>query len=149
VSEGLQVAMEAKRALAEAALEGGDELAAKNAAEHLDGKEEDIAWLDPVGAIKRQSAGGHHTMDMGMMLKLLIPGVELAEEAGARWDANLYKNTNLTERLTLQFRAEAFNVLNHTNFNTFLSTRLGSSLFGQICSSRDPRIMQLALKLIF
>jgi hypothetical protein len=37
----------------------------------------------------------------------------------ARWDANLYKNTNLTERVTLQFRAEAFNVLNHTNFDTF------------------------------
>jgi hypothetical protein len=67
----------------------------------------------------------------------------------ARWDANLYKNTNLTERLTLQFRAEAFNVLNHTNFNSFLSTRLGSSLFGQIGSSRDPRILQVALKLIF
>jgi hypothetical protein len=67
----------------------------------------------------------------------------------ARWDANLYKNTNLTERITLQFRAEAFNVLNHTNFNTFLSTRFGSSLFGKIGSTRDPRVMQLALKLIF
>lgn len=66
-----------------------------------------------------------------------------------RWDANLYKNTNLTERVGLQFRAEAFNVLNHTNFNSFLSTRLGSSLFSQIGSARDPRVMQLALKLIF
>jgi hypothetical protein len=67
----------------------------------------------------------------------------------ARWDANLYKNTKLTERVALQFRAEAFNVLNHTNFNSFLSTRFGSSLFGQIGSARDPRIMQVALKLIF
>lgn len=66
-----------------------------------------------------------------------------------RWDANLYKNTNLTERVSLQFRAEAFNVLNHTSFNTFSSTRLGSRLFGKINSARDPRIMQLALKLIF
>jgi hypothetical protein len=66
-----------------------------------------------------------------------------------RWDANLYKNTNLTERVSLQFRAEAFNVLNHTNFNTFQSTRLGSNLFGKIGSARDPGIMQLALKLIF
>lgn len=66
-----------------------------------------------------------------------------------RWDADLYKNTKLTERVALQFRAEAFNVLNHTNFNSFLSTRLGSSLFGKIGSARDPRIMQLALKLIF
>lgn len=66
-----------------------------------------------------------------------------------RWDANLYKNTNLSERLSLQFRAEAFNVTNHTNFNTFLSTRFGSSLFGKIASARDARVMQLALKLIF
>jgi hypothetical protein len=66
----------------------------------------------------------------------------------ARWDANLYKNTNLTERVSLQFRAEAFNVLNH-NFNTFKSTRFGSSLFGEIASARDARVMQLALKLIF
>jgi len=67
----------------------------------------------------------------------------------ARWDADLYKNTRLSERFSLQFRAEAFNVLNHTNFNSFLSTRLGSSLFGKIGSARDPRIMQLGLKLNF
>jgi hypothetical protein len=66
-----------------------------------------------------------------------------------RWDANLYKNTNLTERLSLQFRAEAFNVLNHTNFDGFLSTRLGSGLFGEIAGARDARVMQLALKLVF
>jgi hypothetical protein len=67
----------------------------------------------------------------------------------ARWDASLYKNTNLTERVSLQFRAETFNLLNHTNFNSFLSTRFGSSLFGKIGSARDARVMQLALKLIF
>ena len=66
-----------------------------------------------------------------------------------RWDANLYKNTNITERLSLQFRAEAFNVTNHTNFNGFLSTRVGSSLFGEIAGARDARVLQLALKLIF
>jgi len=66
-----------------------------------------------------------------------------------RWDANLYKNTSLTERLSLQFRAEAFNVTNHTNFNTFQSLRYGSSLFGKIATARDARVMQLALKLIF
>src|SRR2546425_12591664 len=102
--------MEAKRALAEAALEGGDELAAKNAAEHLDGKEEDIAWLDPAGAIKRQSAGGHHTMDMGMMLKLLIPGVEHAEEAdlgaemfGIASDCEEGRGTGLQQKMVQEF----------------------------------------------
>jgi len=73
--------MEAKLALTEVVLESGDKLAAKDATEHLDGKEEGVAWLDPVGVIDRQSAGGHHTMDMGMMLELLIPGVEHAKEA--------------------------------------------------------------------
>ena len=67
----------------------------------------------------------------------------------ARWDADLYKNTKINERFTLQFRTEAFNVLNHTNFNGFQSTRLGSGLFGKIGSARDPRIVQLALKLLF
>ena len=66
-----------------------------------------------------------------------------------RWDANLYNNTNLAERVSLQFRAEAFNVLNHTNLNGFGSLRLGSGSFGKITSAQDPRIMQLALKLIF
>jgi hypothetical protein len=66
-----------------------------------------------------------------------------------RWDADLYKNTNVTEKVSLQFRAEAFNVLNHTNFNGYRSLRTGSSLFGQIASARDARVMQLALKLIF
>jgi hypothetical protein len=38
-----------------------------------------------------------------------------------QFDLGLYKNTNLTERITLQFRADFFNVLNHPNFaNPFL-----------------------------
>src|SRR5882762_930882 len=73
--------MEVKLALSEAALEGGGKLAAKDAAEHLDGKEEGVAWLDPVGAIERQSAGGHYTMRMRVKFELLIPGVEHAKEA--------------------------------------------------------------------
>jgi len=33
-----------------------------------------------------------------------------------QWDLALYKNTAITERLNIQFRAEFFNVLNHPNF---------------------------------
>ena len=62
VSEGFQVAMEAQLALPEVALESGHKLTAKDPTEHLDGKEEGVAWLDPMGAIERQSAGGHHAM---------------------------------------------------------------------------------------
>jgi len=36
----------------------------------------------------------------------------------ANLDASLRKNTAIAERLNLQFRAEFFNILNHTNFGT-------------------------------
>jgi Carboxypeptidase regulatory-like domain len=34
------------------------------------------------------------------------------------WDFSVLKDTKIQERLNLQFRAEIFNLLNHTNFNT-------------------------------
>ncbi len=38
-----------------------------------------------------------------------------------QWDLALYKNTSITERVSLQLRADIFNVLNHPNFaNPFL-----------------------------
>jgi hypothetical protein len=38
-----------------------------------------------------------------------------------QWDLAIYKDTSLTERLKLQFRADFFNILNHPNFaNPFL-----------------------------
>ena len=66
-----------------------------------------------------------------------------------RWDASLYKNTRITERVNIQFRAEAFNVLNHTNWNNPASTSLTSGSYNKITTARDPRQLQLALKLVF
>lgn len=60
----------------------------------------------------------------------------------------LVKNTNITERLKLQFRTEAFNVFNDVNFYA-PNNNLSSGSFGQITSARSPRILQLALKLAF
>ncbi|MGI8732130.1 MAG: TonB-dependent receptor domain-containing protein [Pyrinomonadaceae bacterium] len=63
-------------------------------------------------------------------------------------NASLVKNTNLTERVNLQFRAEVFNLFNHPNFN-LPDNFLGSPTFGRITSARDPRHIQFGLKLLF
>ncbi len=65
-----------------------------------------------------------------------------------RWDMGLYKSFRVTERFALEFRGEAFNVFNHTNWNA-VNTSLASSLFGRVTSARDPRILQVGLKLKF
>ena len=63
-------------------------------------------------------------------------------------DLGLIKNTKITERINTQFRAEFFNAFNNVNFSG-PSTSLASSSFGRITSAGDPRILQLALKLMF
>jgi hypothetical protein len=60
----------------------------------------------------------------------------------------LSKRWRFTENINLQFRAEAYNVWNHTNF-LGVGTVFGSSTYGQITSTRDPRLIQFALKLYY
>jgi hypothetical protein len=61
---------------------------------------------------------------------------------------SILKNTRFNERVNLQFRAEAFNLFNHPNFN-LPDNFLGSPTFGRITSARDPRHIQFGLKLLF
>ena len=63
-------------------------------------------------------------------------------------DLSLVKNTVIRERATVQFRVEAFNVLNRTNFG-LPDNFIGSPTFGQILSAGDPRRIQLALKFLW
>jgi hypothetical protein len=65
-----------------------------------------------------------------------------------RWDLALFKNFRLGERLDLQFRAESFNLFNHTSFSA-VDTTVGSPQYGMVVGAHDPRIVQLALKLSF
>jgi Carboxypeptidase regulatory-like domain/TonB-dependent Receptor Plug Domain len=64
-------------------------------------------------------------------------------------DLTLEKATPITERVKLAFRVDAFNIFNHTQFKNPGSTRATSSLLGQVTTTYDPRILQLALKLTF
>ena len=72
----------------------------------------------------------------------------------ATWDFSALKDTPLHERLTLQFRAELFNLLNRANFNTpnlIVFTPSGvSGTAGAITStSTTSRQVQFALKLLW
>jgi hypothetical protein len=64
------------------------------------------------------------------------------------FDLALLKSTKLTESKQLQFRVEAFNIFNHAQFNG-PNGNVNSSSFGFVTSAREPRIMQVALKLLF
>ncbi len=63
-------------------------------------------------------------------------------------DLGAFKNFRATERLTIQLRGEFFNVFNRTNFNS-PGTTVSAGGFGNIISARDPRIGQLAAKVVF
>ena len=83
----------------------------------------------------------------------------------ADWDFNLNKNTALPflgEQGQLQFRAEFFNILNHTNFGMPSSTTVfpgtvtgglqsspESTAGGITTTAADPREIQFALKILF
>ncbi len=63
-----------------------------------------------------------------------------------KWDISIFKNFKFTEQMKAQFRLETYNTFNHTNWSS-ISATLGSTTFGQITAARDPRIVQLGLKL--
>ncbi len=81
-----------------------------------------------------------------------------------RFDFSTFKAFQISERFSMQFRAEFFNIINHPNFNapnfggngvTAIpnSGNFTSSSFGEIGSTRDapydPRQIQFALKLYY
>jgi hypothetical protein len=72
------------------------------------------------------------------------------------WDLSFIKNTRVTERVNVQFRAEMFNFMNNVNLGipngAFVAGPNGknqSGTFGTITSARDARNIQLGLKLLF
>lgn len=63
------------------------------------------------------------------------------------WDSSLYKTFRLAERVSLQFRADALNMLNHTEFSGVGLTYTNPSQFGKVISAKNPRSMMLGLRL--
>ena len=75
------------------------------------------------------------------------------------WDISVLKSFPLREQMRFEFRADFFNIWNHTNFLTGptgsdgqfepVAVELGTSQMGFAQAARDPRLIQLALKFLF
>ena len=63
-------------------------------------------------------------------------------------DIGLFRNFKIHEGINFQLRGEAFNVVNHTNFQAVGTTGTSSAL-GAVSSARDNRILQVAGKITF
>jgi carboxypeptidase family protein len=61
------------------------------------------------------------------------------------WDFSVIKRTKVREEQELEFRAEFFNMFNKAQFLN-PSGNIGSANFGRITTTRDPRLIQFALK---
>ncbi len=66
----------------------------------------------------------------------------------ANMDVALAKSFPFRHESRVQFRAEAFNIMNHPNFSQPSAT-LTSGTYGRITTALDPRILQFGLKLQF
>ena len=62
-------------------------------------------------------------------------------------DMSLHKNFKLYEKINLEFRADAFNPFNHTEFNAIGHTITTPSQFGKVISAKNARNLMLGLRL--
>jgi hypothetical protein len=100
-------------------------------------------WINPAAFVRQATGFG----DAGRNI-LTGPGF-------ADVDLSIAKGTKIKERVSLQFRSEAFNLFNHPNFGQ-PQNNLAVTSFGQITATRtirgdlgSSRQIQFALKLLF
>jgi hypothetical protein len=67
----------------------------------------------------------------------------------ANLDVGLHKSFRIRESTSLEFRSEIYNVLNHTQFFNPEGNITDGPIFGQVSRTRDPRLIQLAVRLKF
>ncbi len=64
------------------------------------------------------------------------------------WQLAAFKRTKITERQSLEFRAEFFNLFNQAQFRNPVGD-IGSVNFGRVLETADPRIIQFTLRYMF
>jgi hypothetical protein len=81
LSEQCQISGKVKLALLKGRVETVDELGAKHTPEQVDGEKEAWVGWNPASVIERDPTGRDDTVDMGMKLEFLVPGVQHTEKA--------------------------------------------------------------------
>jgi hypothetical protein len=67
----------------------------------------------------------------------------------ANWDFTVFKTTQVTERVGIQFRTEVFNLFNRVQFSP-PNVAVGNTSFGVVSSQLNtPRLIQFALRLVY
>jgi len=100
-------------------------------------------WFNPA-AFALPSSGTFGNLGRG---RLRGPGL-------ADWNFSVGKNISFTERVRLQFRAEAFNITNHTNFGAPVLSLFANGQFSPTAgkiqnTTTTSRQLQFGLKLVF
>jgi hypothetical protein len=67
----------------------------------------------------------------------------------ANLDVGVHKTFEVREGTKLEFRTEVFNLMNHTQFMNPDGNITDGASFGMVSRVRDPRLIQLALRLTF
>jgi hypothetical protein len=101
-------------------------------------------WFDTSGFLSRPANGA-----AGATYSFGNAGVGIIKSPGfTNLDVSLVRTFQARESVKVQFRAELFNALNHTNFG-YPNVQADNPQFGTISSALDPRQSQFALKIIF
>jgi hypothetical protein len=101
------------------------------------------AWLNPNAFARITPDPNSPVQQFG------TAGRNIAEGPGyANWDFSVFKNIPIAESKQFQFRAELFNVLNHTNYR-LPDSDISSPTFNEIQAAQPAREIQLALKFLF
>ncbi len=99
-----------------------------------------LQWLNPAAFDNKTPATQHRYGNLGFDA--------LRGPSRLKFDFALHKTFHVREKQTLTFRAEAFNILNHTILNLPVK-QVSNPTFGQITNGSDGRNVQLALKYMF
>jgi outer membrane receptor protein involved in Fe transport len=76
------------------------------------------------------------------------PRATIIGPGSQRWDLAMLKNIRVFGEQAFQFRAEAFNAWNHTNYNN-VDLTMDDGITGQVLGAGEKRILQVALKYNF